>query len=242
MEVSKTHEIVEYQVEPVHKKQGETEPKAIERMVLEYAGKGFELVEACGDEIRMPNLIFARTPSGKEASTFKVEEVKHIRGKDEVDEVRERLLELNDEGWFPLCVMDSPLTPPIAIFKKVDKTPATASIDVVLMPISILGHTAKNIEQELLAQQLSHQCSLRTVMASGLTPVLIFVAKEKAAADLFLVEHAKGGIFSNASRKLTELIRARSLEGWQVCGAFEDETLMPCVVFRRPVDDTPRGA
>src|SRR5258708_4322828 len=118
MEGSKTRLIVEYQAEPVRKKPGESEVQAIERMVIAFAETGFELVEACGDEIRMPTLIFAKTIQPGKKPELKVEEIAHVRGKGEIDEIRNRLLELNDQGWYPLSVLDSPLSPPIAIYKK----------------------------------------------------------------------------------------------------------------------------
>jgi hypothetical protein len=242
MDGSNTRLIVEYLAEPVRKQAGESEVKAIERMVLDHAEKGFELVEACGDEIRMPNLIFAKTLASGKKPELKVEEIAHVRGKGEIDEIRNRLLELNDQGWFPLCVLDSPLTPPIAIYKKVDRTPAADRIEVVPIAINLLGQTAKAINDEIMSQEMRNNLRPRTVMSSGLTPVVIFVSREKKGMEEYLVEHAKGGIFSNASKRLTDLIRGRSLEGWQVCGAFEDETLMPCVVFSRFTDHDSAGA
>lgn len=236
MDGLRARSIVEYQVEPVRKQAGESEVKAIERMVLEHAEKDYELVEACGDEIRMPNLIFAKIAADNKKPELKVEEIVHVKGKGEIDEIRNRLLELNEQGWFPLSVLDSPLTPPIAIYKKIDRTPAVNQIEVVPLSINLLGQTAKSIKDEILAQELRSNLTPRTVMSSGLTPVVIFVSREKRSADEYMVEHAKGGIFSNASKRLTDLIRGRSLEGWQVCGAFEDEVFMPCVVFGRSMD------
>jgi len=45
-------------VESLHKHHGETEAVAIHRTIFDMAKEGWELVEACGDEIRMPSLIF----------------------------------------------------------------------------------------------------------------------------------------------------------------------------------------
>jgi hypothetical protein len=45
------------------------------------------------------------------------------------------------------------------------------------------------------------------------------------------VEHASGGFFSGRQKKLSDLINLRAQEGWTVCAAFEDESLLPCVVF-----------
>lgn len=236
MDGLRARSIVEYQVEPVRKQAGESEVKAIERMVLEYAEKGYDFVEACGDEIRVPNLIFAKAEGENKKPELRVEEIAHVKGKGKIDEIRSRLLELNEQGWFPLSVLDSPLTPPIAIYKKIDRTPAVEQIEVVPLSINLLGQTAKAIKDELLAQELRSNLVPCTVMSSGLTPVIIFVSGEKKLAKEYMVEHAKGGIFSNASKRLADLIRGRSLEGWQVCGAFEDEVFMPCVVFGRSVD------
>ncbi|PWT98075.1 MAG: hypothetical protein C5B53_07155 [Candidatus Melainabacteria bacterium] len=242
MEGSNTRLILEYLAVPVGKQAGESEVKAIERIILAHAEKGFELVEACGDEIRMPNLIFAKTLTSGKKPELKVEEIAHVKGKGEIDEIRSRLLELNDQGWFPLSVLDSPLTPPIAIYKKVERAPAVERIEVVPIAISLLGQKARAIKDEILSQEMRNNLRPRTVMSSGLTPVVIFVSREKRAMEEYLVEHAKGGIFSKASKRLTDLIRGRSLEGWQVCGAFEDETLMPCLVFSRHTDKASTGA
>src|SRR5262249_24639519 len=92
---------------------------------------------------------------------------------------------------------------------------------------------------ELLDQQVRNDFTLTSIMHGGLNPVLVLVSKEADPPYEYLVDYAKGGIFSNKTTKLTDLISARSAEGWEVCGAFEDSFLWPCVVFRRLTDEMP---
>lgn len=234
MDPSTTARSLEYQVVAVKNQSGEHQVDAVRRVVNEMAGKGWEPVEACGDEIRMPSLIFVKT-AAVSAADFLVEEVPHVKGQGEVDEIRETLWRRHDEGWKVLTVLDSPMSPPVGVYKKDSNLSAADSMKVVLIPVSITKSNAETIKREIMEQELHTKCKLQSVMHTGLSPVLILLSHEGKADTEYLVEHAHGGIFSNQTKKLQEIIDLRSKEGWAVCSAFEDVTLFPCVVFCKDV-------
>lgn len=220
----------EYQVVPVKNKDGEHQVDAVRRVCTEMAETGWEIVEACGDEIRKPSLIFVKGDDIS-ASEYLVEEVPHVKGHGEVDDIREQLWRRHDEGWRVLTVLDSPMSPPVAVYKKDASLSAGDSLKVVLIPVSILKSTSETIKREIIEQELHNKCKLQSVMHCGLSPVLVLVSHEGKADTEYLVEHAQGGLFSNRTKKLQEVIDLRAAEGWKVCAAFEDESLLPCVVF-----------
>jgi len=231
MDTTKTVESLEYRVEPLHKKHGETETAAIQRMVTDLAQQGWELVEACGDEIRMPSLIFIKDASAIQQQ-YLSETVPHVKGQGEVDDIRTALLNRHDEGWIVLTVLDSPLSPPVAIYRKYEiKAPNEKLAKLIILPISILGNTSETVKTEITQQEIRNNCRLQSIMHSGFSPVLIFLQNTGQPEYEYLVEHARGGLFSGHQKKLNDLINARAKDGWKVCGAFEDESLLPCVVF-----------
>jgi hypothetical protein len=232
MDQSTTAKSFEYQVRPVKANFGEQEADAVRRVVNDMAGKGWETVEACGDEIRMPSLIFVKTENIS-AADYLVEVVPHIKGHGEVDDIRDELWLRHDEGWRVLTVLDSPLSPPVAVYKKDPTLAASDSMKVLIIPISIMKGTSETVKREIEEQELRNTCRLQTVMHSGLAPVLILLSHTGQAKIEYLVEHAQSGFFSNHTKKLQDIINVRSKEGWAVCGAFEDESLLPCVVFCR---------
>lgn len=235
MDQTSTATKFEYQVVPVKTKSGEHQVDAVRRLVHEMAGKGWETVEACGDEIRMPSLIFVKTENIS-ADNYMVEVVPHFKGRGEVDDIRDQLWKRHDEQWQVLTVLDSPLSPPVAVYKKDTTLSTDDSMKVVIIPISLLESTSEVIKKEIMQQELHCTCRLQTVMHCGLTPVLILLSHKGKPEIEYLVEHAKGGIFGNHTKKLQEVIDLHAKEGWMVCGSFEDEKFMPCVVFCR---DTP---
>lgn len=225
---------LEYQVVAVHHNAGEHQADAVKRIVKDMAGKGWEPVDACGDEIRMPSLIFVKSP-GTNGVDLLVEQVPHVKGHGEVDDVRDILWTRHDEGWRVIMVLDSPMSPPVAVYKKDSTLSANDSMKVVLIPVSITKSNAETIKREIMEQEFHTKCKLQSVMHSGLSPVLILLSQDQATDKEYLVEHAQGGIFSNQTKKLQEIIDLRAREGWQVCAAFEDVTLFPCVVFSKDV-------
>jgi hypothetical protein len=232
MDPSTTAKSSQYQVLAVKKNSGEEEHHAVRRMVSEQAGKGWEIVEACGDEIRMPSLIFVKSENCV-ADDYLVEIVKHAKGHGEVDEIRDQLWQRHDEGWRVLTVLDSPLSPPVAVFKRDATLSPNDSLKVIIVPVAIFQGTAETIKREVMEQELINKCRLQTVMHSGLAPVLIFLSHSGKPEIEYLVEHAKSGLFTKHTKKLQDVIDLHAKEGWNVCGAFEDESLLPCVVFYR---------
>ncbi|HEY9678810.1 MAG TPA: hypothetical protein V6C76_12440 [Drouetiella sp.] len=229
---STTARSFEYHVVPVKQNSGENQADAVHRLVKEMAAKSWEIVEACGDEIRKPSLIFVKSENVN-ADNYMVEIVPHFKGRGEVDDIREQLWKRHDEQWKVLTVLDSPLSPPVGVYKKDTSLSPADSMKVVIIPVSLLENTSEIIKKEIMQQELHYTCRLQTVMHCGLTPVLILLSHSGKPEIEYLVEHAKGGIFSNHAKKLQEVIDSRAKEGWEVCGAFEDESLMPCVVFCR---------
>ncbi len=236
MDQSTTAKSFEYQVRPVKANFGEHEADAVRRVVNEMAGKGWETVEACGDEIRMPSLIFVKAENISSAD-YLVEVVPHIKGHGETDDIRDELWLRHDQGWRILTVLDSPLSPPVAVYKKDLTLTGNDSMKVLIVPVAILNSTAATIKREIMEQEIRNKCRLQTVMHSGLAPVLILLSHSGQPEVEYLVEHAQSGFFSNHTKKLQDIINVRAKEGWAVCGAFEDESLLPCVVFSKDAPD-----
>lgn len=220
----------EYKVE--HLTPGQDELASLLKVVEQQADLGWELVEACGDEKRSPVLIFEKRPESA-TRTYKVEHIPTIAGADEITAVNYRLAELNEAGWKPLTVLDSPVTRPIGVFVESAARPAEPRLLVEPVPLGVFEKTEPVLMKELLAQQLKDRRRLITIMHGGLHPVLIFGSAPPEGSDEFLIEYARQGIFKNETRSLIELIVQRQQEGWYVAAAFEDEWLWPCVVLRR---------
>lgn len=225
-----TRKVAQYKLEQLKGKPGQSEVEKVKASIEENAAQGWELVEACGDEIRMPVLVYMKAESPHSKDEYRVEAVTHARGENEMDALRNVLIDYNEQGWLLLTVLDYPMSPPIAIWRKVEKTPAVNKVQVVLVPIGVFSNTEQAIKDELARHELNEKTGLRTVMNSGLSPVLVFMSKDEAQED-YLVEHA--GLSLHPQKKLADLITKRAAEGWLVSAAFEDEKLSPCVIFRR---------
>lgn len=222
-----------YKVAPLKKEHHETDVQALERILNVEADQGWEIVEACGDETRHPQLIFTKR-SEKTPPQYKVTEVPGIVGTTEVQDVNEMLDSMNAEGWLPLTVLDAPLARPVGVFKHLDSRPANENVIAVLLPLGMFEQTESAIMKEVTTRALSERRSLITIMHFGLYPAFVYVTRETTPHDEHLVEFAKSGIFRNETKSLSDLISSRAKDGWFVSGAFEDELLWPCVVFRRP--------
>lgn len=224
----------EYKIEKLQKQSGESEIEALRRIVTDFAAKGWDVIEICGDEVRKPVLIFRKCPNDVKHE-LRVEEVPSIKHHNEIDELRQALWDMNDQGWFPLTVLDSPWQKPVAVYKKMDTKPADSELTVIGLSKGIMEKLAKAIDNELVQQQVITRRKLQTIMNKGLQPVLIFVSNKSKAPQEYLIEYAQAGVFSNQTKSLADLISARAQEGWQVEGAFEDTFFWPCVVFNREV-------
>ncbi len=223
-----------YKVEPLKKEPHETDAQALERILNVEADSGWEIVEACGDETRHPQLIFTKR-ADTATPEYKVVEVPGVVGSTEVQDVNEMLDSMNADGWLPLTVLDAPLARPIGVFKHVNVKPANENVIAVLLPLGVFEKTEPALMEELTSRALRDRRSLITIMHFGLYPALVFTTSENVPHEEYLVEYAQSGIFRNETKSLNELIAARAKEGWFVSGAFEDELLWPCVVFRRPI-------
>ncbi len=232
-------EIHEYAVVPLARQSGESDEAALQRILSEQAQLGWQVVDSCGDEVRRPVLIFRKLAGGARPTLYTVERVPHIKGQDDIADVRERLWKKKEEGWIPACVLDSPVTPPVAVFRKAESSTEGLLLKVSEVSPTILEKIEEAIVYELLDQQVRDNLTAECIMHGGVNPVLILLTKDTEQPFEYLVEHAKGGLFKNQTSKLTALITARAAEGWQVCGAFEDSFFWPCVVFRRPAVEMP---
>lgn len=223
-----------YKVEPLRKEHQETDVHALERILTVEADRGWEIVEACGDETRQPQLIFTKRTDTATAQ-YRVVEVPGVIGSTEVQDVNEMLDSMNADGWLPLTVLDAPLARPIGVFKQVTEKPANENVIAVLLPLGVFEKTEPAIMEEVTSRALRDRRTLITIMHFGLYPALVYTTNDSTPHEEYLVEYANSGIFRNETKSLSDLIAARAKEGWFVSGAFEDELLWPCVVFRRPI-------
>lgn len=231
--------MLEHFVEPFAKRDGETDVEAMQRILGHRAHTGWELVDVCGDELRKPTLVFRRMPDAHDVPLYLVEEISDVKGKGEVETVTEYLYETLEENWVPACIVDSPFTTPIAVLKR--SKVSTEGMTVRAIPIApeFFGKIASAIKHELYEQQLKNNLTLACVMHGGIHPVLIMVSKETDEPYEYEVMHANGGFFANQTTTLSELIQSMSIQGWHVCGTFEDVFLWPCVIFRKETSDVP---
>jgi hypothetical protein len=225
-----TSSTIQYKIETPTKQTGESDLDSIRRVVLEQAKQGWRIVEASGDENLKPSLIFEKSegPIGE----ILVEEIPKVKGSTDVVEVYKKLEQHNEEGWLPLTVLDSIFTQPIAILEKADTTPADPQQLLKSVSAGMFESIPKAILEEVEAEAVSKR-TLKTVMNSGLEPVLLFGGNTTGKTYKYEIEYANGGLFSNRAKELTKLIEHRANDGWHLCGAFEDSFRMPCVVFRR---------
>lgn len=233
-----TSATIQYKIDVVKKNSGESEVDAIRRVVQEHAKQGWKVVEAAGDENLVPSLIFEKCADAVSLE-IRVEALpKPAQGDTDLHEVHQKLNDMNQEGWLTLTVLDSIFTHPIAIMQKTDSKPADAELLIKSVSAGVFDSIPKAILEEVRTEATGNNRTLRTVMNSGLHPILIFGDNKGGAAFDYEVEYAQGGLFSNRSKELSKLIDHRAQKGWQVCGAFEDSFRMPCVVFRKSADKT----
>lgn len=231
--------VLDYRVEPLSKNAGESDVDAIKRILDRLAEEGWEIVDSCGDEVRMPVLIFQKRRYGSPQPEYQVEEVPSARGEDEIQVVSEHIWQMKEQGWLPECILDSPISVPVAVFSKSTQPTENILVKALVVTVGVFEKTTETIVNELLDQQVRSNFTVTCIMHGGLNPVLILQSKDTERPYEYIVEHAKGGIFSNKTTKLNDLISSRTAEGWEVCGAFEDSFLWPCLIFRRPTEEVP---
>src|SRR5579884_818531 len=91
-------EIHEYAVVPLARQSGESDEAALQRILSEQAQLGWQVVDSCGDEVRRPVLIFRKLAGGARPTLYTVERVPHIKGQDDIADVRERLWKKKEEA------------------------------------------------------------------------------------------------------------------------------------------------
>ncbi len=225
--------LLEHIVEPFQKRNGESDIATMQRMLGARGHTGWELVDVCGDELRMPVLVFRRMAELNESPLYLVEEVPHKNHQNEVQNVIDHLWDRLQNDWLPVCILDSLFTSPVAVLKKSKTSCRSKHVKAIPLAPEFFGRLENSITTELVDQQLRNNMTLACVMHGGLHPILIMISKDDDQPYDYLVEHASGGFFKNQTKTLSDLIQSRILEGWEVCGAFEDVFLWPCVIFRR---------
>src|SRR5262249_26427453 len=149
-----------YSVEPFPKEQGESEAAALERTLNSHVEAGWEIVDSCGDEVRMPVLIFKKLETDGPRPAYKVEQVPQVKGHDDIDDVRDRIWKEKEDGWTPVCVLDSPLTPPVAVYKKASEPVNNLLLKVIEVSPAIMEKVEEAIVYELLDQQVRDNLTL----------------------------------------------------------------------------------
>jgi hypothetical protein len=224
-----TSSTIQYKIETAKKTAGESDLDSIRNLVMDQAKQGWRIVEASGDENLKPSLIFEK--SAQPIGEIRVEEIAKVKGSTDVIQVYEKLEQYNTEGWLPLTVLDSIFTQPIVVLEKAASSPADPQLLLKAVKAGVFESIPKAILEETEAEAINKR-TLKTIMNSGLEPVLMFGANTSGKTYKYEVEYAKGGLFSNRAKELTKLVEHRANDGWHLCGAFEDSFRMPCVVFR----------
>lgn len=222
--------LLDNMVEPLRKNLGESDVHALQRILLDRAIKGWEIVDVCGDELGMPMLVFHKSTAMPE---YAVEEVSVASGQEEIQAVTEKLWQKAKTKWLPACILNNLLATPILVFKKDGNSRKHVRVKTVVLPLKLFENMEKSIAYELLDQQVKNDLTLSCVMHGGIHPVLVLTSRADASNWEYLVEHAQGGVFSPQINNLSDLIQERATAGWQVCGTFVDAFLWPCAIFKR---------
>src|SRR5262249_1121007 len=140
--------ILEYRVEPLTRNAGESDLDAAKRILEQFAGEGWEIVDSCGDEVRMPVLIFQKMKEGTPKPEYEVVNIPHARGEDEIQVVTEKMWQMKENGWLPECVLDSPITDPVGIFSKSPRATDELLLKVVVVAVGVFEKTTEAIVNE----------------------------------------------------------------------------------------------
>lgn len=229
--------LMEHRVEHFSPRQDESDAEALRRILNHLALAGWEIIDICGDEVRMPNLIFHKTGRIGHIPQYIVEEIHPEKGQSDEQAVNDKFIQYLNTPWVPACVLDKLFSPPIVVMKKIER-PCT-DVRAVKVGADLFANLEDTLVYELLVHQMKDNLELACVMHGGIDPTLIMIAKDPDVHYEYLVEHAKGGFFSNQVSTLSDLIERRTDEGWQVAGTFEDAFFWPCVIFQRNVNYIP---
>lgn len=226
-------------VEPVRKRfPDDDEMESLARLILQRSLEGWEIVDACGDEVRQTLLVFSKVRDPRIIPRYTIETLDVPAGIDEVSYINERLWQKLAENWVPACIVDSLISKPIVVYRKSDRPCSDMQLKLVTVPIGLFEHTATTIEHEIVSQEMKNGLTLQCILHGGLSPTLVLLTKQNETPYQYAVEHAFGGVFNN-KKTLTEIIESRAHNGWTACGMFEDAFISPCVIFRKATQKVP---
>lgn len=220
-------------VEPFRKNFKDDELDALARMILNHSLNGWEIVAASGDEIERPYFVFKRVEDPRIIPRYTIERLQLNAGEDVFSVIKDRIWQRVVENWVPACVLDAVTSRPILVYRKSLDPLREIDFRLVDIPVTPFENPLTLITNELINQQVENNLSLACVVHARLNPTLVMVSKQKRIPYQYLVESADSGIFNIESSALAKLISERSMGGWEVCGMFEDATMIPCVIFRR---------
>ena len=225
--------LCDYLAEPVRKRYpDDDEMESLARLILQRSLEGWEIIDACGDEVRQTLLVFSKVRDPRVIPRYTIETLEVPAGIDEVSYITERLWQKLAENWIPACIVDSLISKPIVVYRKSTVPCSDMQLKLVTVPIGLFEHTATTIEHELVSQEMKNDLTLQCVLHGGLSPTLVLLSKQSDTSYQYAVEHAFGGVFNN-KKTLMEIIENRSNNGWTPCGMFEDAFISPCVIFRK---------
>jgi hypothetical protein len=107
------------------------------------------------------------------------------------------------------------------------------------LQLQLFGRRTNYIANQLFELQTKEHLTMAGLIKDGLNPVLLMAEGDFSEPFDFMVDHAFGGFFRNQTTTLSDLITARSEEGWHVSGAFQDVFQWPCVIFKRETVSRP---
>ncbi len=226
-------------VEPYARRPLETDIQALTRMLNTRAKAGWEVVDMCRDELRVPTLIYKSIESPAKKPTYLIEEIKMEAGRADVDSMIYYLNERAKTGWLPSCIFETEFYPPIAVMHQAQQGCDEVKFRAHPLQLQLFGRRTNYIANQLFDLQSNQHLSMACLIKNGLNPVLIMAEGEFSEPFDFMVDHAFGGFFRNQTTTLSDLITARSEEGWHVCGAFQDVFQWPCVIFKRETISAP---
>lgn len=226
-------------VEPYARRPLETDVQALTRMLNARAKAGWEIVDMCRDELHVPTLIYRSIQSPALKPTYLIEEIKMNEGVDEIESIIYFLNERSKYGWLPSCILETDFHPPIAVMHRAEKERDDVRFRAHPLQLQLFGRRTNYIANQLFDLQTNEHLSMSCLIRNGLNPVLLMAEGEYSEPFDFMVDHAFGGFFRNQTTTLSDLITARSEEGWHVCGAFQDVFEWPCVIFKRETLSVP---
>jgi hypothetical protein len=226
-------------VEPYVRRPLETDVQALTRMLQTRAKTGWEIVDMCRNELHVPTLIYKRIESTAAKPTYLIEEIKIDSARGDIDSIIYYLNERAKDNWLPSCILETGIYPPIAVMHRGAHPNMNIHFKAHPLALQLFGRRTNYIANQLFELQTNEQLTMSCLIRNGLNPVLIMASREEPEPFDYMVEHAFGGFYRNQTTTLSDLITARSEEGWHVSGAFQDVFEWPCVIFKRETMSIP---